>query len=173
MFVNELLLKKIQEEKEELRKLYNFLENNYPKTDISNVYVMKSNNNNILSIVKIEIIPIKEKKVFEKIVGYKALVKNVFTGKYIGRLFLDIEYPIYDQIIKGDINYHLREENDYNIDVDMHVQFSPILEVAPELLAYVNNEVPIYVLQKIYYELNNIDINDEIYDEPSAKKRKY
>mgnify|MGYP003469152936 CR=1 FL=1 len=41
----------------------------------------------------------------------------------------------------------------------------------PNLLAYLDKKVPLYVLQNLYYKLNNIDINSKIFDTPKILKK--
>ena len=52
-----------------------------------------------------------------------------------------------------------------------YVYLMPICEVEPSLLAYLDKKVPLYVLQNLYYKLNRIDINSEIFDLPKALKK--
>ena len=40
--------------------------------------------------------------------------------------------------------------------------FYPIHEVDRNLLAYINKQVPLYILQQLYYRLNRIDVNAKI-----------
>lgn len=50
----------------------------------------------------------------------------------------------------------------YDNDIYSYAYLSPIYAVDRNILAYTDKMVPMYVLQQLYYKLNNVDVNAKI-----------
>ena len=146
----QLLLK----EKEELLFIKNKLNDISPKIDISNVYVFREFG--ISYIVNLYIEHFDYQTRFnKKIKGYKTTLINIFDN------------IIFNQ--KKSTYELFREENIFDDDNKSHpITCYPIYEVEPSLLAYTDKKVPMYVLEQIYYRLNNINVNS-----PNLIKKQY
>lgn len=145
MFENKKRLKQIEEEKENLLKIKDEiefikeqLEDKSPKIDISNIYAW--NENDIYRIVKICDIPGSY--------PYKMAV-DIFSNEVIykdGQCYLS--RPLYG----------IRSQERVKIQSDAYAYVTPICKIESALLAYPDKKVPLYVLQRVYYKLNNIDV---------------
>lgn len=145
-------IKKLKKLKEELLFIKNNLDDKSPKVDISDVYIWEVDS--IYNIVKLQ----EEKIVGYRVggfgrkvsgyKGYKSILIDIFTNKEIYRK------ENIDKI--GD-----REPCRVNGRVEWSF-FYPIYKAEPALLAYVDKKVPLYVLQQVYYKLNNVNLGSNV-----------
>lgn len=145
----------VRKEREQLEYIKSLMEEDSPKINISNVYVFK--NNNIKYIVKYEI------RKDGRTVNLKEVNPNNF---YYSRL-IDIfsNQIIYEEFDKGILkeDFYIKKYNQYNSkDNDYIAKLIPILEVEPNLLVYSDRNVPIYILERLNYKINNIDVKAPI-----------
>lgn len=157
MFGNKKLLKKIKNEKENLESLKQELlfikenlANEMPKIDISNLYVWQENG--LRSIVKLDVKNIRGKAFFGLGVeenGYETTLTDIFTNKivYVKRSLRLMKSK--EWISCGTSLF----EDGYYAYLD------PIYKFDNNILAYINKKVPLYVLQQLYYRLNNVNVN--------------
>lgn len=144
-------LQDIKRETEELLKIKAMLDDKSQKVDINNLYVWE--NKGIYYIVKMEVNSITGRCLSRKGPrrnGLESILIDIFTNKVIyqkcsispikSHELITIE----DDIAFGEKNYYAR--------------FYPICEIEKDLLIYVDKKVPLYVLQQLYYKLNDIDI---------------
>jgi len=138
------------QEKEELLFIKNQLEDTTPKIDISNVYVFKEYG--ISRLVNLYREPISgENKDGQKIDGYRSTLIDIFSGSII------YEKKSVDPIQREETIYHEL----YTIGNPQYhcVTCHPICEAVPDLLAYPDKQVPLYILQQHYYRLNNVKVS--------------
>mgnify|MGYP003502473020 CR=1 FL=1 len=91
----------------------------------------------------------------KKIKGYKTTLINIFDNSIVHQKKSTYEL--------------FREENIFDDDNKSHpITCYPIYEVEPSLLAYADKKVPMYVLEQIYFRLNNINVNS-----PNLIKKQY
>lgn len=162
MFANKKKLKEIEEmkqellflkqelkrEKQELLFIKEQLEDSTPKIDISNVYVWEDKG--VYSIVKLDIQKIRGINLFhlgQEVDGYESTLIDIFSNNVIYQKdsmskIKREEYITGERLGKGHTAYLI-----------------PICEVDKNLLAYTDKKVPLYVLQQLYYKLNNVDVN--------------
>lgn len=155
MFGCKKVLKEIEEskrqleaEKQELLFIKKQLEDSTPKVDISNIYVWKDND--LYSIVRLDIKKIHSKKLGGngvKTDGYLFTLIDIFTDDIVYQK-ISTEKITRKQYILGK-----------TLDEGHYGYFIPLYDVDRNLLAYVNKKVPLYVLQQLYYRLNNVDVN--------------
>ena len=148
MFRNKKRLQEIEKEKQELLFIKQQLEDITPKVDISNIYVWKENR--IYSIVKLDIQKIRGTCAFlggKEVDGYESTLIDIFSNNVIYQKD-SIEKIKREEYIPGK---ELGQGHDALV--------LPIHEVDKNILAYTDKKVPLYVLQQLYYKLNNIDIN--------------
>lgn len=154
MFANKKKLKEIEEMKQELERekqellfIKEQLEDSMPKIDISNVYVWEDKG--VYSIVKLDIQKIRgvNKFFMMEVDGYGSTLIDVFSNNVIYQ--------------KDSMSKIRREENilGETIGEGYTAYLIPICEVDKNLLAYTDKKVPLYVLQQLYYKLNNVDVN--------------
>lgn len=145
-------LKLIEKEKQELLRLKEILEDNYPKIDLKDIYVLTVDDINYIVRMQVE----------EKIgVDY---FKNREIGKY--SKLIDI---FSNKIVYEKFSYNLIDREEYVGNrkdkfyiKNNYIYLKPIIEVDKNLLAYTNGLIPTYVLIKLYYKLNNIDTTSSI-----------
>jgi len=145
-------LKKVKEEKQELLKLKEILENNYPKINISDLYVFSVDGINY--IVKMQIVEeIGESKYYGiEVIGHRSTLIDIFSNKIIYEKF---SISLIDREEKLQNKYKFFMKDDYGY-------LTPIIEIEKELLIYADRLVPTYVLWQLYYKLNNIDLNSNL-----------
>ena len=150
-------LKLIEKEKQELLRLKEILENNYPKIDLKDIYVLTIDDINY--IVRMQI---------EDRIGIDYF-KNREIGKY--SKLIDI---FSNKIVYEKFSYHLIDREEYVGNrkdkfyiKDDYIYLKPIIEVDKNLLAYTDGLVPTYVLINLYHKLNKVDTSSSIL----AKKR--
>lgn len=147
MFKRKKIKKQIEAlelEKKELLFIKQQLEDSTPKINISDIYVWKASG--VYSLVKLDI---------KKIVGR--------TWGGIGRLTEGYESTLID-IFSNNVVYQKSSikkisRNEFVKDGEYYALLLPLHEVDNNLLAYANKEVPMYVLQQLFYKLNNVDVN--------------
>ena len=72
---------------------------------------------------------------------------------------------IYEEFNEGILkeDFHIGKYNKCNSkNNDYIAKLIPILEVEPNLLAYSDRNVPIYILERLNYKINNIDVKAPI-----------
>lgn len=135
-----------ENKKQELLFIKEQLDDSTPKIDISNVYVWKTQH--LYSIVKLEIKKIHGITFLGKEAdGYQSTLIDIFSNNIIYQ--------------KNSIKPIQKEEyfSDNVLENTHHAFLLPLHEVDKNILAYANKKVPLYVLQQLYYKLNNVDIN--------------
>jgi len=135
-------------EKQELLFIKDQLENTTPKVDISNMYVWKDKN--LCSIVRLDIQKIHGRSfggVGPKTDGYLSTLIDIFTNNILYQKS-SIKKINTKQFIPGETLYE-----------GYYAYLIPLHEVDKNILAFANKKVPLYVLQQLYYKLNNVDIN--------------
>lgn len=142
----------LSREKEELLFIKNQLEDISPKVDITNTYIFEEYG--IKHIVNLSIREFFGKDGFgRQCKGYESTVIDIFTGNIIYQQSktepLKRENKIYDEINFFDSTWH-------------YIYCYPICEVEKNLMAYTDKKVPVYVLQQLYYKLNNVNVNANI-----------
>lgn len=134
-------LEQIQKEKKELEIMKKLLEYSYPKVDISNLYVLKENGNYFI-VEKLEEPAIGKSVYFNKEVNCtRILITDIFTKKIIYDEAYLCRYPL---------SFH-------------NLELRPILSVEHSLLAFPEQKVPFYLLQQLFYKLNNISLEENEY----------
>lgn len=161
MFKNKKILKQIEEErrklneeKEELLKLQEIMTYSYPKIDITYVYVCEENG--IYHIGKLY-----EEKIRGRLYGGKGPMSDGFEATLVDIFNQNI---IFKKGSKDRIGRKVCIFDDDTLRNCHYVYLIPICEIEPNLLAYLDKKVPLYILQKLYYKLNNIDINSSLFD---------
>lgn len=155
MFRNKKILLEIKEqreileqEKQELLFIKEQLENSQDKIDVSNIYVWE--NGGVYSIVRLEVTKIRGRNFsgYGKLVdGYHSTLTDIFSNQVIFQK--DSECKIKsEELIRTD-----------SIETSYFARLYSLYEVDKNLLAYTDKKVPLYVLQKLYYKLNNVDTN--------------
>ena len=144
----EKISQQIECEKQQLLFIKEQLEDSTPKVDDSNIYVWQ--NKGLYSIVRLKI---------ENIVGrnwggtgnvvnaYESTLIDIFTDKVIYQRSAT-ETIQREEYISGKT---LRD--------GYYAFLIPLHEVDNNLLAYTNKQIPIYILQQLYYKLNNVNVN--------------
>ena len=158
MFENKKLLKQIQLEKEKLQELkkeiiniQNILEDKSPKIDISNTFVFHIDG--IYHFVNKEMIPIIGNTLTKKNAnGYHIILRNIFGENIIYEKF-SLQSIDRKEFIDNNNKFYFK---------DLYAYFFPIHELEHSLLTYVDNLVPTYVLQQLYYKVNGINLNAHI-----------
>lgn len=157
MFKNKLRdvekkLEKLEKEKQELLFIKNQLDEVTPKIDISDVFIWKDRG--IHYIVRISINSIYESECNGIMIRYEehdSTLTDIFSNQVIYH--------------KKSRDYIKSEEAIHISDSSKNVRYAycnPIYEYEPALLAYPNKLVPLYVLQRLLYRLNNVDVNASI-----------
>lgn len=146
-------LESVKKENMFLKHRIQSTEETEPLINISDVYIFKIDG--IYKIVKLVIKDIIGNSLFEKnISGYESKLIDIFSGLTIySKTSKIILSPKYFEDCK---NYKL----------------IPIYKVESALLAYTNNLVPIYILKRLYYSLNQVDLSSPILNPKSKIKAK-
>ena len=148
----ETLKQELISEREKLEQIKSILEDKSPKLNINDVYVFEYGD--IRQIVK---------KVVRLTNGFDCSGRfvSVFDTK-----FIDIGNNIIykdcstEKVKNGKI--FISTYSDYFDGKNHDAYITPILEVFPELLLYPDKLVPKYVLEKLTYDLNNVDCKKKI-----------
>ena len=134
-------LEQVQKEKKELELMKKLLEESYPKVDISNLYILKKEGNYFI-VEKLDQPAVGKSVYFNKHVKCtRTLIIDIFTKKIIYDETYLVEFPLY-----------LR-----------HLELRPILSVEHSLLAFPDQKVPFYLLQQLFYKLNNISLEENLF----------
>ena len=150
-----MIKSKLQKEKQELLRLKRIMENNYPKIDITNVYVFKEYDIN--HIVKADI-----KRILKNF--YELEMTDILSGEVVFRKCS--KDP--NRLIKRKVQVY----DDKLCHKSHFAYIYPIQAKERDLLAFTDNEVPLYVLQKLYYKLNKVNIQNPILAIPKSKDSK-
>jgi len=135
-------IKLLQKEKVELLKIKEMLNDNSPKIDAAELFIF--NNGKIKYIVRKE-----EKKIYSKVIKskptYYIKLTNIFDNSVV------FEHKSYEKYT----NYINTYISGNNIKKGYLIK---IQNIVPNILAYADNKVPIYVLQRLFYKLNDINL---------------
>jgi len=135
----EIIKKEIIKAKNELEAIKQLLEEKCEKIDISNTYIFTYGG--LSYLVNLETIDS---------VHYN--LRDIFNNQII-----------FNIISRGgnERKIYMRSNQNFN-GQDEYADIYPILEDNPDLLIYVDRQVPEYVLQQYLYKLNNIDITNHV-----------
>ena len=139
--------KQLESEKQELLFIKEQLENSTPKVDVSNIYVWKDKG--LCSIVRLDVEKFRGRNwggIGQVVDGYLSTLTDIFSGNIIYQRSAT-EIIQRKQYIRGKT---LADGYD--------AYLLPLHEVDNNLLAYTDKKVPLYVLQQLYYRLNNVDV---------------
>ena len=147
---NKKVLESIKKEREELLEIKRMLEDNSKKINITNVFIFKRQGHYDIVELRSEKIQGKSYRSGNKIVnGFHSQLINIFTNV--------IEY---DKSNESPIH---REEYVFDRYGDGYKAFlTPITIIDKNLLKYVDNMVPLVVLQRLYYKLNNVELTSDV-----------
>jgi len=138
---------KLEKEREELLFIKKGLDENQEKIDISDIYIWQVDN--IFNIVKLDVKNIVGTSLSKVVRGYHSTLTDIFSKKVIYEK-KSMSYIERKELIMTEKTIY--DENKYGY-------FYPVYEADKNLLAYVDKMVPKYVLQRLYYKLNNVDVN--------------
>lgn len=168
MFKNKKLLKEIEEErkklekeKQELIKLQEIMTGSYPKIDITYVYVCEENG--IYYIVKLY-----EEKIRGRLYGGNGPMSDGYEFTFVDIFSQNV---ILTKCSRDKIGRKVCIFENDTLKNYHYIYLTPICEMEPNILAYMDKKVPLYVLQNLYYKLNNIDLNSEIFDKPKTLQK--
>ena len=135
----EIMKKEIIKAKNELEAIKQLLEDKSKKIDISNTYIFTYGG--LSYLVNLETIDS---------VHYN--LRDIFNNQII-----------FNIISRGgnERQIYMRSNQNFN-GQDEYADIYPILEDNPDLLIYVDRQVPEYVLQQYLYKLNNINITNYV-----------
>lgn len=164
MFKNKKLLKEIEIQKQELEYekqqllfIKQQLEESSPKVDITDVYIFEKKG--IYSLVKLHI-----KNIVGNCLGGAGILVNGYQSTLVDLFSNEIVFE------KCSVN-HISEDEivkpDGFMEEKYHVYIYPLYKFDHNLLAYPDKKVPLYVLQQLYYNINNVNLNS-----PVLKKQK-
>ena len=140
-----LIKEQIEKEKKELQFIKEKLEASTPMVDISDVYVWLYKGE--YSIVRLNV---------EKIRGRLLNGNGPLVDAYCSTLF---------DIFTNNVIYQkksidkIQQKELVNINEPQIAYLSHIKHFDKNLLAYIDKKVPLYVLQQLYYRLNNVDVD--------------
>lgn len=155
----EELKESIIKEKRELLNLKEIMENNHPKININHVYVFEEYG-------KYYIVKYIATKIRARLLGGRGPLADGYESKLID---IFTNKPVYIKTAKTTIQRKETVFENEELTKYHYANVTPICEIEPNLLAYLNKEVPLYVLQKIYYRLNNIDISSDLFNRPKTR----
>lgn len=150
----------LQKEKEELLRLKEIMESSHPKIDITYVYVFEEHG--FSYIVESHATKIRARLLNGKgpmADGYESTLVDIFTKKIV-----------YKKTSLELINMKEKIFEDETFKYFHYADITPICEKEPNLLAYTDKKVPLYVLQRLYYKLNNIDLSSPLFELPQTQK---
>ena len=134
----------LENEKKELLFIKKLLEDQTPKIDISNVFVWYDNG--LYSLVRLEVKKIKGKNCFGNIEdGYESNLIDIFSNCLVYR--------------KTAVDTINSKEYVSTGEGGRYANLYPIHKFYTDILVYADKKVPLYVLQQLYYRLNNVDVN--------------
>lgn len=173
MFTTRKKIKKLEQEKQELlnlkskveeeisllEKMKELLEIEGEKIDISSVYLYECGNDK--KIVKLKVTAGIGDTITKKNVRiYDSKLIDIFSG------FVIFNMCSAELISRSEPMWLNRAKTTKARSLDEVCTITPICEIEPNLNAYVNGYVPLYVLQRLYYKLNNVDLKDDILNAP-------
>lgn len=132
----EIIKKEIIKAKNELEAIKQLLEEKCEKIDISNIYVFSYGGISYLVYIN------KVDSVYNEVI-------DIFNNQII--------FHYFKHDIEGRQRINMEYKERFN-GKDTYATLVPIIENNPDLLIYVDRQVPSYVLQKYLYKLNNLDI---------------
>jgi len=142
----------LEKEKNELLFIKNELNDSTPKIDVSNIYVW--HDKGIYNIVRLNINEVHGRNLggYGKMVnGYHSTLTDIFTNNIV-----------YEKCSQDKIsNKELVSERNLNQE-SYYAYLFPIHDIDRDLLAYTDKKVPLYVLQQLYYRMNNVDVNSYV-----------
>ena len=153
--------RKLSEEKEELLRLKEIMTSSYPKIDISYVYICEENG--IYYIGKLY-----EEKIRGRLYGGKGPMSEGYEATFVDIFNKNI---IFKKSSRKKISRKVCIFEDDTLRNYHYIHLTPIYEKEPNLLAYLYKQVPTYILQNLYYKLNNININSDIFNKPKTLKK--
>ena len=145
MFKSKKKLEEIEKIKKELNYIKEQMGEKNKLIDINNLYVWECNGK--FNIVNLDIKEIYGRTwIGAEVKAYKSTLKDIFTNEVI-------------YILRNTRKIRSREKiNDGNMQ---HIAYlKPICKVNKKLKLYPNKKVPLYVLKRISYQINNIDISN-------------
>ena len=145
MFKSKKKLEEIEKIKKELNYIKEQMGEENKLIDINNLYVWECNGK--FNIVNLDIKEIYGRTwIGAEVKAYKSTLKDIFTNEVI-------------YILRNTRKIRSREKiNDGN---KQHIAYlKPICKVNKKLKLYPNKKVPLYVLKRISYQINNIDISN-------------
>jgi len=150
--------KELTREREELLKIKEIMEDKSPKIDITDVYVFEING--ISYIVKYYVDRIRGQLLSGRVTnGYRSTLVDIFTKKIIHQKDSLAKIKRKEAVFGGDYK------------TDLHYAYlTPICEKEKSLLAYIDKKVPLYVLQRLYYKLNDVDLSSQLLENPQIVK---
>ncbi len=146
MFKSKKKLEEIEKIKKELNYIKEQMGEKNKLIDINNLYVWECNGK--FNIVNLDIKEIYGRTwIGAEVKAYKSTLKDIFTNEVI-------------YILRNTRKIRSREKiNDGN---KQHIAYlKPICKVNKKLKLYPNKKVPLYILQEMYNQINNVD-NKEI-----------
>lgn len=130
--------------KKELLFIKQNLEDTTPKIDISDLYIWSENGLN--SIVRLNVKKIHGRTIFGDEDGYESTLVDIFSNKII--------------YTKSSVDLITSKQwVDKSYKEGYYAYLTPLHKFDNNILAYADKKVPLYVLQQLYYKLNNVDIN--------------
>ena len=141
--------KQLELEKQELLFIKEQLEDSTPKIDVSNIYVWKDKD--LWSIVRLDVEKFRGRNwggIGQEVGGYLSTLTDIFSGNVIYQRSAT-EIIQRKQYIRGK-----------TLEDGYDAYLLPLHEVDKNLLAYTDKKVPLYVLQQLYYKLNNVNVNE-------------
>jgi len=138
----------LEREKQKLLRIQEIFEENTPALDISNIFVFELDGR--FYIVKAEVKNFVGVTCWssKKREGYHSILTDIFTKKIVFE--------------KQALSSFQREEPVRAYSRRSFAKITPILEIEPDLLAYFDGKVPLYVLLRLYYKLNNVNLLNPI-----------
>ena len=143
--------KQLELEKQELLFIKEQLENSTPKVDVSDMYVWKDKG--LCSIVRLDVKKFRGRNwggIGQEVDGYLSTLTDIFSGNIVYQRSAT-EIIQRKQYIRGK-----------NFGEGYDAYLLPLHEVDNNLLAYIDKKVPLYVLQQLYYRLNNVDVKEYV-----------
>lgn len=140
----------LQKEKEELLKIKEMMENtnNPDYIDISDIHVWCDKGIYYLVRMEVKNITGRSSRIIGTVNGYHSILIDIFTNKIVYEKKSINKISSHEIIEDGTIRYY--------------AHLSSIYDQEHNLLAYADKKVPRYILQQIYYRLNNVDLSDKI-----------
>lgn len=148
MFQSKKRLKQIEElketlnkEKQEILEIENQLSKSIPKISISNLYLVLEH-----GVVRIGRLNVKSTTDYRGKIQHYSVMTDIFNNDIIFEKYRKVDYEVF-------ISSLLLEEKHY-------IYLQPLYKVWEDILLYDDEKIPLYTLQQIYYELNELDVDD-------------